>query len=58
MLESKQSQIKKKFPYSSADNSRCYCQIWPIIELIQDLIVIYIVTMFGTLRSTFVDARV
>ena len=28
------------------------------MELIQDLIVIYIVTMFGTNWSTFVDARV
>ena len=27
-------------------------------QLIQDLIVIYIVTMFGTNWSTFVDARV
>ena len=35
----------------------CYCQISSIIELIQDLSVIYIVTMFGTNWSTFVDDR-
>ena len=38
--------------------SHCEMEIWPIIELIEDLIVTYIMTMVGTYWSTFVDAMV
>ena len=47
-----------KFSNSSADNSDSSGLIRSIIELIQDLMVIYILTKFGADWSIFVDARV
>ena len=47
MQESKQSD-SAIFPNSRANNSRCSGSIYPIIELIRDLMGIYIVAKFGT----------
>ena len=72
MLECKQSQIPQFFPNSRAINSGCSDLICPIftdnsdsfdpirsiIELIRDLMVIYILTKFGADWLLFVDARV
>ena len=46
------------FFYSRADNSDSSCTIRSIIELIRDLMVIYILTKFHVNWSIFVDARV
>ena len=47
-----------KFSNSRADNSDISGPISSIIELIRDLMVIYILTKFGADWSIFVDARV
>ena len=52
MTECKQS-YSAIFPNSRANNSGCSGSIWPIIELIQDLMGIYIVAKFGTDWSIF-----
>ena len=46
-----------KFSNSRADNSDNSGPISSIIELIRDLIVVYILTKFGDDWLTFVDAR-
>ena len=56
MLECKQSQIWK-ISNSRADNSDNSDPIKSIIELIQDLMITYILTMFGAYWSIFVDDR-
>ena len=43
---------------SRANNSRCSSLIRPIIELIRDLMVIYVLINFGADWLIFVDARV
>ena len=59
MIECKQSHIQHFcFTHSRANNSGCSRSILPIIELIRDLIGIYIVAKFGTDWSIFADARV
>ena len=45
------------FPKSRANNSKCTGLICPIIELIQDLIDIYILAKFDTDWSISADAR-
>ena len=45
------------FPNSRANNSGCSGPICPKIELIRDLMAIYIVAKFGTDWSVFADAR-
>ena len=57
MLACKQSHFSAIFPYSRANNSRCSGLICPIIELILDLVSIYIVAKFGTDWFIFADAR-
>ena len=57
MLECKQSQMQQFFPKSRANKSGCYGLICLIIELIQDLIDIYILAKFGTDWSISADAR-
>ena len=57
MTECKQS-YSAIFPNSWANNSGCAYQILPIIELIRDLMGIYLVAKFGTDWSIFADARV
>ena len=57
MLESKQS-VSAIFPNSRANNSRCSGSICPIIELIQDLMGIYILAKFGTDWSIFADDKI
>ena len=47
-----------KFSNSRADNSDCSGPISSIIELIRDLMVMYILTKFGADWLIFVDARV
>ena len=47
-----------KFSNSRADNSNSSGSIISIIELIRDLMVIYILTKFGADWLIFVDARV
>ena len=46
------------FPNSRANNSKYSRTIIPIIELIRDLMVIYIVTKFDAGWFIFADARV
>ena len=46
----------KELSNSRANNSSCSGMITPIIELIPDLRVIYILTKFGTNWLIFVDA--
>ena len=55
MLQCKQSEIKK-LSNLRANNSSCSSAITPIIELIPNLMVMYIFTKFGALIT--VDARV
>ena len=57
MLECNQSD-SAIFPNSRASNSGCSNSILPLVELIQDLISIYILADFGTDWSIFADARV
>ena len=47
-----------KFSNSRADNLDSSCPIASIIELIRDLMVMYILTKFGADWLIFVDARV
>ena len=47
-----------KLSNSTANNSTCSGMIIPIIKLIRDLRVIYILTNFGTNWLIFVDATV
>ena len=54
MLQTKN--YSNKFSNSRANNSTCSGLITPIIKLIQDLRVIYILTNFGTNWLIFVDA--
>ena len=46
------------FPNSRANNSGCSGTVRPTVELIRDLMGIYILAKFGTDWSTFADARV
>ena len=48
----------KELLNSRANSSSCSGLITPIIQLIQDLRVMYILTEFGTNWLTFVDATV
>ena len=48
----------KNYSNSRANNSTCSSLITPIIELVRDLRVIYILTNFGTNWLIFVDATV
>ena len=57
MLECKQSQIWQ-FSNSRAYNSESCALISSIIEIIQDLMVIYTLTKFGADWLIFVDVRV
>ena len=56
MLESKQS-IVANFPNSRANNSTCSGPIGPMIEFIQILLDIIILTKFGADWSIFADDR-
>ena len=58
MLEGVVIRNNGKFSNSRADNSDSSGPIRSIIELIRDLMVIYILTKFGADCSIFVDVRV
>ena len=58
MIECKQCHIQPFFPNSRANNSGCSGSISPLIELIRDLMGIYIVAKSGTDWSISTDARV
>ena len=57
MLQCEQSQFQQFFSNQRANNSGCSDLICPIIELIRDLMGIYIVAKFDTDWSIFADAR-
>ena len=57
MLDCKQSQIQQFFPNSRTDNSDSFNPIRSKIILIQDFMVIYILTKFGADWLIFVGAR-
>ena len=56
-IESRESD-STMFANSRANNSNSSSQIKPIIKLIQDLMVTYILTKFGADWLIFLDARV
>ena len=56
MIDCKQS-YSAIFPNSRANTSGCSGSIRPVIELIRELMGIYIVAKFGTDSSIFADAR-
>ena len=58
MLECKQSQIQQFFFNSRENNSSCFGPITAIIEIIKDLMVMYILTKFGADWLIIVDAIV
>ena len=55
--EDKYRLLKFNFSISRTDNTDWSVMTWPIIKLIWDLMLIYIVTKFGVDWFIFVDAR-